>query len=129
MTVTVSKFRTDLPEFEDALRYTDGLINFWMAAALLRLPADRWDDLLDHGVELFTAHQIALSARAQDAAASGGIPGSGAGVVASKAVDKVSVSYDTGAATLEAGGHWNLTTYGIQFLQLARMVGSGGIQL
>lgn len=42
---------------------------------------------------------------------------------------KVQSANDTGAVALQDGGFFNLTTYGIQFLQLARMVGTGGIQL
>jgi hypothetical protein len=39
----------------------------------------------------------------------------------------VSVSYDTAAVTLTDAGHWNATTYGIQFWQLQQMAGAGGI--
>lgn len=121
MTVTTAKFRQDFPEFGDTTRYPDAMVTFWLnfAVAMLTPAAARWDTVFDMGVELMTAHQVTLGVRA----------GALAAPTTSKAVDKVSVSYDTSAVTLENGGHWNGTAYGVQFLQLARMIGAGGIQL
>lgn len=124
-----TKFRQDFPEFTDPVKYPDSAVNLWLDLAGKTLPADRWCDYLDIGMELFTAHNLALAAGNQATAAVGGAPGQVKGPLTSKAVDKVSAGYDSGAATLEDGGFFNLTTYGIQFLQLARMIGSGGIQL
>lgn len=124
-----TKFRQDFPEFADVTKYPDYAVNLWLSLASTTLPADRWCDYLDIGMELFTAHNLALAAGNQATAAVGGAPGQVKGPLTSKAVDKVSVGYDSGAAALEDGGFFNLTTYGIQFLQLARMIGSGGIQL
>ena len=118
--------RSDFPEFADVLAYTDAQINFWLGIGGKLLRPCAWDDLLDHGLELFTAHHLSLARINQKAAAKGGAPGSNSGPQASKSIDKVSVSFDTGAATIEGQGHWNLTTYGTQFIQLSRMVGMGG---
>lgn len=122
-------FRTDFPEFADATAYPDAAVNFQINLATLRMPEDRWQDLLPYGIELFTAHYLAVARKNIQTASAGGVPGGGMGVVNSKTVDKVSVSYDTALASLEGGGHWNLTSYGVQYLQLARMIGAGGIQL
>lgn len=122
-------FRADLPEFASTAVYPDAQVNLWISVAALRLRDVAWGDLLDHGTELFVAHNLTLARRNQTAATSGGVPGQNAGPVASKAVDKVSVSYDTGAASLTDAGHWNLTTYGTQYYQLARIIGTGGMQL
>lgn len=122
-------FRQDFPEFSDTTTYPDGSVDFYLALGVKLLPECRWQDLLDYGLELFTAHHLVLSTRDQKAEAAGGMPGAMTGPQSSKAVDKVSVSYDTASATLEDGGFWNLTTYGVRFLQLARMIGAGGIQL
>lgn len=124
-----AQFRTDFPEFADAAIYPDATVNLWLGVAGISLPADRWGALLDLGTELFIAHHLAVGAGNTKAAAAGGIPGSAGGVISSKSVDKVSVSYDTGAGTLEGGDFWNRTTYGIEFLRYARMMGAGGIQL
>lgn len=130
MTVTPASFRANFPEFADAAIYPDATVNYWLGIGARMLRADRWVDLLDHGLELFTAHHIALARQAVEAAAAGGVPGSNTGVVTSEAVDKVSASYDAGSTTLDSGaGHWNATVYGVQFLQLVRMAGSGGWQL
>ena len=122
-------FRADLPEFASAAVYPDAQVNLWVSVAALRLREAAWGDLLGHGTELFVAHNLTLARRNQAAATSGGVPGQNSGPIASKAVDKVSVSYDTGAASLTDAGHWNLTTYGTQFYQLARIIGMGGLQL
>lgn len=124
-----STFRQDFPEFADTTTYPDGSVNFYLGLGVKLLPECRWQDTLDYGLELFTAHHLALYMRDQQAAAAGGMPGVMTGPQSSKSVDKVSVSYDTALATLEDGGFWNLTTYGVRFLQLARMMGAGGFQL
>jgi hypothetical protein len=129
MTITASRLFADFPEFADIEKYPLATIDFWIVVAGRMLAADRWGDLLDIGTELFVAHNLVLAARDQMSGANGGLGGSGSGVVASKTVDKVSVSYDTAAASVVGAGNWNLTTYGTRYIQLARMVGAGGVQL
>ncbi|WP_371355587.1 DUF4054 domain-containing protein [Pseudomonas chlororaphis] len=124
-----AQFRQDFPEFTDTTIYKDSAINLWLALGEKTLAPDRWCDYLDLGLELFIAHNLSLAAGRELAAAVGGTPGQVKGPLTSKSVDKVSAGYDTGAVALQDGGFYNLTTYGIQFLQLARMVGTGGIQL
>ncbi|MEE3504839.1 DUF4054 domain-containing protein [Pseudomonas sp. 10C3] len=123
------QFRQDFPEFADPSKYSDTSVNLWLTLGGKTLDPDRWCDYLDLGLELFAAHNLSLAAGNQLASTVGGTPGQIKGPVTSKSVDKVSVGYDSGAAVLEGGGFFNLSTYGIQFLQIARMVGSGGIQL
>lgn len=117
--MTSAEFLALYPQFDAA---TDAQINAWLALSAKMLPEDRWADLLDHGTGLFVAHYLTVGAKA---ATSGAVQMP----VSSKSVDKVSVSYDTTAALIEGGGHWNSTAYGVQFIQLARMVGAGGAQL
>jgi len=126
MAADLATFRADFPEFATT---PDARVTFWLTLSAKMLNAERWADLLDHGMELFTAHHLAIDNANQRAAAGGGAVGQSSGPVASKAVDKVSVSYDTGAATLEGSGHWNLSSYGTQFYALLRMMGTGGYQL
>lgn len=127
--INEAQFRATYPEFTDPTRFTGAAIGVQIAFAGLRLTSDRWADLLDMGAGLFVAHHMALSDRARASAAAGGSPGTVTGIVSSKSVDKVSVSYDVSSISLTDAGHWGMTIYGIQFLQLSRMVGSGGIQL
>jgi hypothetical protein len=121
--------KNDLPEFANETKFPTATVNFWLGVGAKLLNADRWGELLDHGLELFTAHHLVVSARDVAAAAGKGVPGTASGVVSSKSVGNLSMSYDTGAGIEEGAGHWNLSTYGTQFIQLARMVGAGPVQL
>jgi hypothetical protein len=121
--------REHFPEFSDTTMYPDGSIDFWLSVADASLKEPLWAGLWDQGCELFAAHNIALGAMNQLTAESGGVPGTVKGPQTSKAVDKVSVSNDASAVTHMGAGHWNMTSYGIRFYQLARIVGAGGFQL
>ncbi len=127
--MNAAQFRQDFPEFSDATRYPDTVVDFWLIVAVSLVNECRWGVLTDQGIELVTAHHLVLAARDQATENVGGIPGQMTGPLASKAVDKVSSSYDTGAATIEDGGFWNLTSYGVRYLTLAKLMGMGGIQL
>lgn len=123
--MTPAEFRVNLPEFSDSSRYPDSQISRWLAAGGSLLSVDAWGELLDYGLELWTAHHLALWRRNADTAAAGGAVGQGSGVVASKSVGDVSVSYDTGSGTLDGMADLNLTSYGVQFARLARQIGMG----
>ena len=126
---SVAQFRQDFPEFGNTTTYPDSSVTFWMTIAVSLVNPDRWGVLTDQGIELVTAHHLVLAQRDQAAAAVGGVPGEVKGPTASKSVDKVSVSYDTGAVALSDAGFWNLTTYGVRFMTIARAMGAGGMQL
>lgn len=128
MTITSAQLRSDFPEFANPVTYPDSLVNTWLTVAASLVNATRWAELTNIGMELVTAHHLALSARDQAAAAVGGVPGEMTGPTSAKSVDKVSKSYDTGAASLSDAGFWALSSYGIRFLSLARMMGAGGYQ-
>lgn len=130
MTITVAQFRADFPEFISTTLYPNSGIQFWLNFAYRMVNADKFMSETDLAVELFTAHWISLEAKNQLASQGGGIPGMDAGgPVSSKSVDKVSVSYDTGAGTEAGAGHWNLTNYGTRFMYMVRIFGAGVIQL
>ncbi|QEE24519.1 DUF4054 domain-containing protein [Rhodanobacter glycinis] len=128
MPITTDQFRIDFPEFADSSVYSDAVISFWLGIAAVSLSECRWGAWWGLGQELFTAHNIVLAAQSVEDASLGITPGEVDGPATAKSVDKVSVSKDASAVTLEDGGFWNMTRYGIQLLQFARMVGSGGIQ-
>ncbi len=125
----VAKFRNDFPEFADASRYTPTMLTFWSGMGEKLISADRFGDLYTQAVELFTAHNAVLAAGNKSATATGALPGQAGGVVASKSVGSVNVSYDTTAAMETNAGHWNQTTYGRQYIRLARLIGQGCYQL
>lgn len=122
-------FRKNFPEFVDSAPYADASIDFWTALGTSLLPADRWGAQLDYGLQLFVAHHLVIGKRDAEAAAIGGAPGEIKGVLTSRTVDKVTQSWDAGTVTLTDAGFWNMTSYGVRFLQFARMIGAGGIQL
>lgn len=127
--VSVPHFRSILPEFADSSIYTNEMLQPWLWVASKQLNQHRWGAMYSIGVSWFVAHQMALDRQAVLASRRGGVPGTSTGVVSAKAVNGVSVSYDTALGGLEGAGDWNLTTYGIRFLNWARMVGSGGVQI
>lgn len=129
MTVTATSFLDHFPEFADASRFPVQSAQYWIDFAVASLDVDRWGTMIDYGVELYAAHNLALQGAAIAARNAGGIPGESPGVVSAEAVDKVSVSYDATVASIEGAADFNLTRYGVQFLRLARMFGAGGVQL
>jgi len=131
MTVTVSGFRAAFPEFDgpNTNNYPDAEIQFWLDLSGNLFDQGRWGSLLDFGTQLFMAHNLALGFMAKAAAASGQQPGQVTGAVTSASVDKVSYSRDASSVMLTDAGHWNLTTYGLRYKQLVRMIGAGPVQV
>ena len=122
-------FRLHFPEFGDDTVYQDPTVQFYLDINSAILPAYRWGSMLQLGVELMTAHMLALSARAMQSGSAGGTPGAAGGLVTSKSVSKVSVGYDVNSTAVEGAGPWNYTTYGQRFYWLMRMVGIGGYEV
>lgn len=124
--MTPAEFRASFPQFVSATLYPDSSVQFWLTLAGKLLRPERWQDVLPEGIGLFVAHNLALEG---PAGAGSKTPGVGTGMVASKTVGKLSVSYDNSVGIDATAGHWNLTTFGMRFLTLMRMAGTGGIQL
>jgi hypothetical protein len=124
----IQSFRTDFPEFADTALYPDPMIRLWGEFAERQVNEHRWGDQHKRGVQLYTAHEITIEARDLKAGNIGGTPGQ-TGLVNSKTVGSVTVAYDTQSTIEKDAGWWNLTTYGRQFIRLARIFGVGAIQL
>lgn len=122
-------FRERLPEFSDVGRYTDPVVEIQLSVAYRMLNADRWAEMLDDGVAWCAAHMLVITAAAISASDAGKAVGGISGPQASKSVGGVSVSYATQAVTFADAPFWNQSTYGIQLLTMARMIGAGGLQL
>ncbi|MDE1905292.1 MAG: DUF4054 domain-containing protein [Rhodospirillales bacterium] len=129
MALAAADFRGIFPEFAQPQDYPDATISFWLTFAYGLLPAASWGAQLDMGAGLVVAHHLVIAKRNLATAESGGIPGTVTGPVSSKAIDKVSASHDTKAVTWDGEAFWNQSTYGIQYWQIARLIGMGGIQL
>lgn len=86
--------------------------------------------ILEMGIAMFVAHHLVLERQAEQRAALGGPPGVQVGALASVSGGPASVNYDTAIADVGLNaGHWALTIYGNRYILLARMVGTGGIQI
>lgn len=126
---TVDKFREDFPQFGNAVTFPNAQIQFRLNQADQLLDENNFGEVFPYLAELFVAHYMALQAADNRAAAIGGGGGANSGVVSSKSVDKVSVSYDSSATMNPDAGFWNNTRYGAEFWQLIQMFGMGGRQL
>ena len=129
MAVTPISFRVAFPEFASTTTYPDGEVQFWINLAALLHDAARWDTLLDYGIMLFVAHNLSLEYNAKKAAATGQNPGQVMGPLSSGTVDKVSYSRNTAQVMDPKNGHWNLSIYGLRYIQLVNMIGAGPIQV
>ena len=126
---TVQQFRTDFPQFSSATLYSDAQVQFRLNLADIQLDQNRLGRMFPFMVELFVAHYLTLQAGDDRSAAMGRAGGSNSGVVSSKSVDKVSVSYDNSSTLSADAGFWNFSRYGAEFWQMLMMFGYGGIQL
>ena len=123
----IATFRAVFPEFGDAAKYPDAQVQYYLDFSVQSLRPEAWRNLLERGTGLFVAHYLAMSAISR----AGTVPGRGQlGIVASKSVGPASISYDNSAISAQAdAGHWALTSYGLMYWELMRMVGTGGWQL
>lgn len=126
---TVSNFRRDFPQFTDTTKFPDTVVQLRLNLADALIDGSAMGDMFPYLAELFVAHYMALYASDTAAGALGGVGGSTSGVVASKSVDKVSVSYDNSSTLNADAGFWNFSRYGAEFWQLLQFFGCGGIQL
>lgn len=126
---TVSDFRRDFPQFADTTKYPDPVIQFRLNLADTLIDGSAMGDMLPYLVELFVAHYMVLYAADSASEAVGGAGGASSGVVASKSVDKVSVSYDNSSTLNADAGFWNYSRYGAEFYQMLMLFGYGGVQL
>jgi hypothetical protein len=129
----IAQFRLDFPEFADMSCFPNSMIALWSGIGEQLVDQNKWGDLWLRGVQLFTAHNIVIANNNVKAADRGAQTGTGtAGVISSKSVGDVSISYDNSASTSSMNpedGHWNTTMYGRQYVQLVRLIGMGCIQL
>lgn len=109
------------------------ILNMYVEFAHACVKQSRWQNSWKLGMSLFIAHFCTLWLQSfQD-------PNHGAkavmqaaqtkGLVASKSVGDLSISYDfsTALSELEGWAAWKLTTFGVQFASLAKLVGKGGM--
>jgi len=131
--ISASQFQQNYDEFGNTEVYSPSVVQNVLTLAYLMLNSERWGAILDYGAQLFTAHYLALARRSANENASDNSAnnptGTMIGPISARSVDKASVNYDTANAIIEGGNHWNLTIYGVQFLDMSRMVGAGPMQV
>jgi hypothetical protein len=125
----LAAFRAAFPEFADIARYPDAMLTFWSTIATAQVNACAWGTQAATGVFLYVAHEIVLASQNQKAGVIGGVPGGSSGPASSKTVGSVTVAYDTTQGAEKDAGYFNLTNYGKQFIRLARIFGSGCVQI
>lgn len=121
-----ANFVATFPEFNDASRYPAPQRSLWLNTAIATLDPSRWGDFYVIGVYLWTAHHLALFG---DTNRQRQRPGRPPLLMSSKSVGGVSASYDTASVARVDAGLWNATTYGMRWLDLARLAGAGGVQV
>lgn len=130
MSITTNeKFRQAFPAFMDPGCYPDYMVDIWMKLAAKLHDAARWGELLEFGVHLFVAHNLALEFGVTQGVLRGQTPGQILGPVTSGSVDKVSYSREINSLMEPGAGHWNATIYGLRYIRLVRMVGAGPVQV
>lgn len=93
----------------------------------------RWHAQWKIAMGLFIAHFLTLylqsMADASSTAAQVVAAGQTRGLMVSKSIGDVSVSYDfsTIAQGIDGWAAWNLTTFGVQYATLAKIIGKGGM--
>lgn len=135
--ITYTQFVGDFPEFSNTAPFPQSAFNYYLRFSCLMLtpvwggPAAPGDplEMYDIGTEMFIAHNLVLEAMNNKSVAVGGIPGLTKGVVSSESPGQVTVTYDTNAGIEIDAGHWNLTTYGIRFVGMARLLGAAPMQV
>lgn len=131
---TISMFREVMPAFSADI-LPDAVLQYYIDMANSVVLEARWHSLWKEGMRLYVAHYATLYLGVPEAGASRqsiANAGKTQGGITSKTVGPVSVGYDNGQAAtsdLTGWGAWKLTTYGVQFATLAKMVGKGGMYI
>lgn len=129
---TAADFRAAMPAFSADIIPDEALQGYVdMASAVVK--EARWHSLWKEGMRLFIAHFVTLYLGSPDEGATpqqirnaGKIQGN----ATQKHVGNVSLTYDAGSTATSDLTGWaafKLTTYGVQFATLAKLIGKGGM--
>lgn len=132
---TVAEFYDIYPQFQAVEGLNDNIVQMYLDFALDVVNIARWGKQFKLGVCLFTAHFVTLylmSATPEGADAQEVMNSSQMrGVINSKSVGDVSVSYDFSLAIsdIDKWGNFNLTLFGNQFVSIAKLMSKGGMYI
>jgi hypothetical protein len=121
--ISTCDLRASFPALSDVAKYPDELCDMYLELAHVALDEKRWGQFYEIGQKLWAAHYITLDAQDERRGA-----GSIGGVVSSKSLGGVSISYDASSTLAKDAGDFNLTSYGRRYWRFLRMAGMGGIQ-
>ena len=128
---TEEKFYAVYPQFKNMV--PTSVISMYIALANQVVNKERFHGYYEVAIGLFVAHFLTLylqSAKPEGTAAQSVLSaGATAGVVTSESADGVSHSMDTGSLMSDLNGwaSFKLTTFGVQYATIAKMVGKGGM--
>lgn len=130
---TPDDFYTIYPQFQGLNELPEGIIEMYIGLANSYINIERWKNSWKIGMCYFVAHFCTLylqsfspsNSTAQEVMASA----QAKGLVSSKSVGDVSVSYDFSSAVngLDGWANWTSTTFGINLANLGRLIGKGQI--
>ena len=129
---TKDSFLVLYPQFSGVI--PDEVLEMFVDLGLSCVNAQRFGKAWKHAVSLFIAHFCTLYLQSMQpegtAAASVVAAASSAGMVTSESADGVSYSRDGSALNDLAGwAAFKMTTFGVQFATLAKLVGRGGMYI
>lgn len=131
---TLEDFKEIYPQFKGEA-VPEAVLIMYMELAHNAIKEARWHSYWKMAMGLFIAHFATLwamgTADAASTAADVVSAGEARGLVASKSVRDLSVSYDFSAVLsgLDDWAAWNMTKYGAQLVTLSRMISKGGMQV
>lgn len=114
--VTVQDFREAFPEFSDASKYPDAVVENLIAQAECYISPKRRSGICDGCLKLMI---LLMAAHLLRVSAGGASSSSGAGQVSSASIGSVSVGYVAPPNKTQTQWWLNLTPYGQRLLQLA----------
>lgn len=126
---SLSDFYKIYPQFENKL--DEDVIQMYIDFATSCIDQQRWGTAWKLGMGFFIAHFCAIHIQGTltpESSASQVLSVAQAkGLVSSKSAGDLSISYDFGpiVADLNGWAQWKLTSYGIQFASLGKMMGKG----
>ena len=109
----------NFPQFNDLNKYPQRMIDFWWNYSMKQINSQRWGRLYNEALQLLTAHNLLLASE----------QGVMNGLDTGMSVDVESYTVEVNALLIKDGGLFNKTNYGIQYKQLARMIGAGPLQI
>lgn len=131
-TYTAEMFYIVYPAFKGKI--SDELLAMFISMAMVSVNQARWgEEWWPFGMANFIAHWVTLNMEASQnptCSAAGIIANARAqGLVASKTVGNLSISYDFSQVDFNGWPMYKTTTYGRQFASIARLLGMGGMYI